>query len=62
MGSINMDVFTQFVLPLLGALGGGIGAYIGIRSDLNLQKALIEQLRSSVERAHVRIDDLHRDK
>lgn len=60
MGSITMDIFSQLVLPLLGAMGGGIGAYIGIRSDLNLQKALIESLRASVERAHERIDDFHK--
>lgn len=54
------DVLAQFVLPLLGALGGGIAAYSAIRSDLSAIKATMEILSKSVERAHVRIDELHK--
>jgi hypothetical protein len=50
----------QVVLPLLGALGGGVAAYTAIRSDLAAMKATLEILAKSVERAHVRIDELHK--
>lgn len=52
------DMVAQFVLPLLGAAGGGITAYAAIRSDLAALRATVEILAKSLERAHERIDDM----
>lgn len=53
----------QLIPYILSAAGGGIAAYVAIRSDLAALKAQVEILRASTERAHVRIDDLkhHRE-
>lgn len=53
------DLMAQFILPLLGAAGGGVAAYVAIRSDLSAVKATLEIFAKSLDRAHVRIDDLH---
>lgn len=50
------EVWTGLLAPLLGALSGGIAAYVAIRADLAATKATIALLTHSVQRAHDRID------
>jgi len=61
MGNI-MDIWDKFILPLLGAFGGGLAAYVSIRSSLATLIAQVAILEKSVDRAHSRIDDIHRSK
>lgn len=55
-----MDAFTQLFLPLIGALGGGMAAYVAIRSNLAALNMQVAIMQKSLERAHERIDDLQR--
>jgi hypothetical protein len=57
-----MNMFTQVFLPLIGALAGGVAAYIAIRSDIATLKAQVAILQSSNDRAHARIDSLQQRK
>lgn len=61
MGNI-VDIWDKFILPMLGALGGGLAAYVSIRSSLATLMAQVAILEKSVDRAHARIDDIHRGK
>lgn len=49
---------TSFVSPLLGALAGGVGVYVGIRSDIAHLKARVEHAEKSTDQAHTRIDSI----
>lgn len=53
-----MDLFSQVILPLLGAAAGGIAAYAAIRSDLAVLKAQVASMQESLSRAHQRLDDV----
>lgn len=57
MGSI-MDLLDKVLLPLLGAMAGGISAYAAIRANLAVLTATVAVLEKSIDRAHVRIDEL----
>ena len=57
-----MNMFTQVFLPLIGALAGGVAAYIAIRADIATLKAQVAILQSSNDRAHARIDSLQQRK
>ena len=46
------------IQAIIGAAAGAFGAYAAIRSDLAALKARLEIHEKSLERAHVRIDDL----
>lgn len=61
MGNI-MDLWDKVMMPLLGAFGGGLAAYISIRSSLATLIAQVAILEKSVDRAHERIDSMHRGK
>lgn len=61
MGNL-MDTFNQIFLPLMGAAGGGLAAYIAIRSNLAALNTQVAIMQKSLERAHERIDDLQRDR
>ena len=50
------EVLSELIVPLLGAVSGGIAAYVAIRADLAATKAQIVMLTNSTQRAHDRID------
>lgn len=49
---------ASFISPLLGALAGGVGVYVGIRSDIAHLKARVEHAEKSSDQAHTRIDSI----
>jgi len=51
-----VDILDKIIIPLLGAVGGGVGAYAAIRSDLASLKAQMAIYAQSLSRAHERID------
>lgn len=48
---------ANFVLGVVGALAGGIGAYAAVRSELAHLKAVAEFAMEQAKRANSRIDD-----
>lgn len=52
-----MNVTTEFILQVLGTLGGAIGAYVAIRADLAALKERVLIQQEAINRAHERIDD-----
>jgi len=55
-----MESLVSLVPHLIGTAFGAVAAYVAIRSDLSAMKATIEILSKSLDRAHVRIDELHK--
>jgi len=50
----------EFVLQILVAIGSGFSVYAAIRSDLSTLHERTKNTNQSVERAHVRIDEISR--
>ncbi|MBK9497449.1 MAG: hypothetical protein IPO08_23585 [Xanthomonadales bacterium] len=57
-----MPETSQFILlglsAVFGSVGGALGAYVAIRADLAGLKAVAEMHGKSLDRAHIRIDNL----
>jgi len=56
---IDMSVIFQ---SIIGALIGGISAYVAIRSDLASLKARMENTEKTADNAHERIDQILHNK
>jgi hypothetical protein len=52
--TIDLSTFFQF----LGALFGGVGAYVAVRADLADLKARMVLVEKSADAAHSRVDQL----
>jgi len=52
--TIDLGTFFQF----LGALFGGLGAYVAVRSDLADLKARMVLVEKSADAAHGRVDQM----
>ena len=48
----------EWVLPVMGVLGAGVGAYAAIRADLARLQEVATQAREPAAVAHRRIDEL----
>lgn len=63
---MNDATFLQFLVALLGAVCGGMGAYYAAREKITVQLAVLEErikhVASTAEKAHSRIDDLNAQK
>ena len=54
----TVDSLSQLFLPLVGAAGGGLAAYVAIRADLAALNAKFAYLDEMSKRAHDRIDSI----
>jgi len=53
-----MNINAEFMLEILVAIGSGFSVYAAIRADLATLHERTKNTGQSVERAHVRIDEL----
>ncbi len=51
-------LFLQFLGPLIGAIIGGVAAYVAIRADLAELKARMSIAEKVADNAHERIDSI----
>lgn len=49
-----------WMLQLMATFGGAVGAYVAIRADLAALKAQMTIYEKSLDRAHARIDAIHK--
>lgn len=53
-----IDTLIALIAPLFGAIAGGVGVYVGIRSDIAHLRARVEHTERSADQAHSRIDSI----
>ena len=54
----EMNFTAEFILQIMVAIAGGLGAYAAIRADLARLHERTEQTRRSADHAHMRIDGI----